>query len=272
MLYHFGAHMPVISTLAHRKAHKRQWEMAIILDTLRPMLPRMDRPLRILEFGCGAGYQTLQLQSLGNVIATDVYTHPAVGSAMRFPFVQCSIDRAPFPTGFFDMIFSNHVIEHLPNLADAFSEMKRIAAPHCHLVFAVPTATWMALSIPSTYARKLAGILRRVTAPFRKTEACTAGARPGNTPRAITDRPSPWFAKLLPSGHGEYPRFLQAFLHFRVVQWKRTFEAHGLRIRSATPLLSYSSSYLPIVPPNRMLARAGLPSSMLFILALKDLS
>ncbi len=93
-----------------------------VLSTLRPRA-------RILDFGSSWGYGTLQLARQG---------FDAVGFEISKPRAEYGrtrlglkiIDRIEeleaLPEGSFDIVFSNHVVEHLPNIAAIFSLLTRL--------------------------------------------------------------------------------------------------------------------------------------------------
>ena len=136
----------------HRKL-KRQIEARITLQLLSTVLKTDEefnkRKPQILEFGCGNGFQIPYLRHLGNVTASDIYRSDKLpGNCI---FVNTDITNSPFNNYEFDVIFSNHVIEHIEDLESALAELMRIGKSSCIYAFSVPTNVWLVLSIPAYY-------------------------------------------------------------------------------------------------------------------------
>jgi 2-polyprenyl-3-methyl-5-hydroxy-6-metoxy-1,4-benzoquinol methylase len=96
-----------------------------VLHTIRP-------GGRVLDYGCSWGYETYQLRQHG---------FDASGFEVSKPRAQYARDKvgvrvfdslsalADLPPGSFDIIFSNHVLEHLPAIRDFFDLSSRLLAP-----------------------------------------------------------------------------------------------------------------------------------------------
>lgn len=90
---------------------------------------------KVLDFGCGAGQVVTMLRSWGtDAYGCDVYYDGADLSAgipeHTRPFIERMVeDRIPYPNHTFDCLFSNQVIEHVPDLALTASEMARVLKP-----------------------------------------------------------------------------------------------------------------------------------------------
>jgi SAM-dependent methyltransferase len=90
--------------------------------------------LRTLEIGAGLGehllYERLTAEQKAQYVALELRQNMADRIKERFPEVQtCVADcqkRLDFRAGFFDRILAVHVLEHLPNLPAAISEMYRL--------------------------------------------------------------------------------------------------------------------------------------------------
>lgn len=74
----------------------------------------------ILDAGCGDGINLLGLRD----------------AAARLP--QGSLYHLPFASGSFDVVLCNHVIEHVPDLPTALSELRRVLRPRGLLIIGVP--------------------------------------------------------------------------------------------------------------------------------------
>ncbi|HEY6484032.1 MAG TPA: class I SAM-dependent methyltransferase [Steroidobacteraceae bacterium] len=258
------------NVLQHRR-HKRSIEVGRIIDTLARQLRRTGaqpaRPLEILEFGSGNGFQIDYLKRLGNVIASDIYTSDEIPRMHDVQFVQCSITRSPIRDAQFDVIFSNHVIEHIEDCASAFRELKRIGAPGCVYAFSVPTNAWLLLTIPAQYLAKLHVLNRAV--PWKSSATPTA-AGSGAEQGASSSQPRPaagrWRRRLLPTGHGVEADFGKCYRAFKIESWARFFREHNFEIIETRPLLLYGPSEWPLIPT--MNSWHSLCSSVLFLMTM----
>jgi SAM-dependent methyltransferase len=90
----------------------------------------------VLDLGCGAGsFDSAAIQF--TVVRLDL--EPS--SARVSNFVQADAARLPFPGGCFDVVISNHSLEHVENLSGTLEEIGRVLKPTGLLYVAVPDAT-----------------------------------------------------------------------------------------------------------------------------------
>ena len=137
----------------HRR-RKREWEMALIMEAMLKHLKdngyRGKEGFRSLEFGCGDGFQISYLEQMSEVTAIDVRLNKEVRSRGLKNLFECSITDTPFKNRQFDLLFSNHVLEHIEDLDGAFDELKRIGNDNALYAFSVPTNIWLLLSLRRT--------------------------------------------------------------------------------------------------------------------------
>jgi len=238
----------------HRK-HKRQMEITIAIDEILNIL-RKDSCTRgdvsILEFGSGSGFQIPYLKSIGNVVASDIYTSDDIKKIQDIEFVECGITTTPFDNGQCDIMFSSHVIEHIEDVTNAFCELHRIGKPSCIYAFSVPTNIWLLLSIPAQYYVKFRWLIER----FLSTPS--ASKRTGlnqNTILTIHKRnvtkKNITLLQVFPTGHGVYPNFIDCYHNFKINRWRQLFSDNGFSIIRSKPLLLYGPSEWPILPTKR---------------------
>lgn len=267
-------------TRAHRQV-KRHAEIVRILAEVEIFLGAAHAPvhdLKILEFGCGNGFQIPYLQKLGKVIATDIYLSDEMAQDGELAFCESDINELPFVDNTFDIIFSNHVVEHLPEPQKAFAELGRVAKEECVFVFSVPTNIWLLLSLPGKY-------LGKVNALMKFFSPCRAGRSTGPAPE-VTDiekrsamekelsqkiqEKTSKFNAFLPKGHGVYGRFSDCYKAFRIKAWAAFFSQAGFVLHATVPLLLYGPSERPIIPTSSWLGRYGICSSVLFVMGKKE--
>ena len=110
-------------------------------------LPASDRPRRLLEVGTGAGgisaYFANHPSGQFEVEAVDVVDSRQVVDGYRFTLVDGA--ELPFNDETFDVVISNHVIEHVGNgdeQARHLSELRRVMRPQAIGYLAMPNR-WM---------------------------------------------------------------------------------------------------------------------------------
>jgi len=241
---------------------KRIIEIDLIIKHLKQLIrsnPGFEtHDLQILEFGSGPGFQIPYLQRLGHVVASDVYISDGAKEILQeIDLVQCSITDAPFEDGRFDLIFSNHVIEHIKGLSGACVEMRRIGRPDCIYAFAVPTNIWLLLSLPAQYYLKLQKLFGKEA---KKTEL-PATSDPSDKRTILRE-----LDRLRPRGHGAIYDFLACYQAFKMDAWRILFERNGFAIQEVHPLLLYAASEWPIVPITDRFNQFNICSSVLFLM------
>jgi SAM-dependent methyltransferase len=89
------------------------------------------QPQRVLEIGCATGATVRHLNDRGiETYGVDVSVW-AVENRLHENVVLAGVEKLPFSSGEFDLVFSSHSLEHIPEtLADAaFAEMDRVSKP-----------------------------------------------------------------------------------------------------------------------------------------------
>jgi SAM-dependent methyltransferase len=90
------------------------------------------RPARVLEIGCAAGPIVKQLSDMGIEAHGIDVSEWAVQNRFHANVIRASVDDLPFDDNAFDLVFSCHALEHLPDsiVDGAFAEMSRVGARH----------------------------------------------------------------------------------------------------------------------------------------------
>ncbi len=90
---------------------------------------------RVLEIGCGSGAMWERVRekipNAWNITLTDysfgmAQTVQQKFLAFRFSFLQSDAQHIPFPNEFFDGVFANHMLYHIPNLDRALAEIRHV--------------------------------------------------------------------------------------------------------------------------------------------------
>lgn len=253
----------------HRR-RKRELEISAIVDTIRQYLPpeRLEggNLPHILEFGAGDGFQIPYLKKLGKAAAIDLELSDSVKAMTDIERYECSITHTPFPDQRFSLIFSNHVLEHIESLPEAFEEMKRIGEPGCLYAFSVPTDIWLLLSIPAQYYSKFKALFRKIRRAPRageKTQDAASSKESGSSRQ--NHKKKSVFDLLGLHGHGVREDFGDCLAHFRIPCWKALLEKNGFAILKVQPLLLYGPSEWPVIPTMKAVKCWDLCSSVLFL-------
>jgi SAM-dependent methyltransferase len=117
---------------------------------------------RALEIGAGTGYFTLNLMRAGVVrsgVASDIspgmlraLSASASDLGLSVETVACEAASLPFEDGSFDLVFGHAVLHHLPDLAGAFLEFRRVLRPGGVVAFC---------GEPSRYGDRISSVPKR---------------------------------------------------------------------------------------------------------------
>jgi SAM-dependent methyltransferase len=137
-----------LGSRGRRRVIANRWK--VFAEFLRDWRERRggSRRLNILDAGCGDGINLVGLDEVtaGHDLRATIYGldyNPvrlarARGVAGGSRLQQGSLYDLPFAGASFDVVLCNHVIEHIPDLARALSELHRVLRPGGLLVIGVP--------------------------------------------------------------------------------------------------------------------------------------
>jgi ubiquinone/menaquinone biosynthesis C-methylase UbiE len=213
----------------------------------------------ILEIGGGTGIQAKLLSERGyHVESVDVETSN-YAAALQYPIKLYDGRHLPFPENSFDIVFSSNVLEHIRDIEEFQSEIRRVLKPSGYCVHAMPSGSWTFWTILTHYLT----IIEQISNQIRTMAQCslasdsltTSGRAPpsgtqlsafqrfglrcaaatectrvfGNTLRNHRDR-------LLPSRHGEFGNVLTELVSFSRFVWMRHFRKCSYEIIEANPM------------------------------------
>ena len=95
----------------------------------------------ILEIGCGNGRDIKHVIEDRNMIfGIDIsesayYAQRRYENAGNVCIIRCDVNKLPFASDTFDLIYSDHVLQHIDNLENCFNEVKRVINGRGKFVF-----------------------------------------------------------------------------------------------------------------------------------------
>lgn len=110
-----------------------------IVEILRENTERQEH-LSLLDIGTGNGEIAKYLSEYFNVVSVDVVDQRVVQDG--FKFVQVDGEELPFADKSFDVVVSNHVIEHVAKADLHLSEIRRVLKDEGIAYLATPNRLW----------------------------------------------------------------------------------------------------------------------------------
>jgi SAM-dependent methyltransferase len=194
---------------------------------------------RVLELGAGDGVQTEALRKMfREVVPIDI----APSGDVEW-LVIADAASLPFVDGYFDLIFSSNVLEHVELLDDSLAEMKRVLAPEGIMIHSMPTGTWKAIQFAGRPLATLVKIVRLILPGLsRNPLRAQVGDHASHDVAAPSKRSllQKIIGQFIPTIHGVSEGHVKEFFRFRPNWWKAQFERSGLDCFRSSPLLLHS--------------------------------
>ena len=220
----------------------------------------------VLELGCGIGYQSAFLSKIAsNVIATDledenVDSHaPGMKRAIEVlaslhvnnvTFVPCSAENLPFEDNSFDMVYSSHVLEHIPNPEKALQEIYRVLKPGGINFCVVPTRADKVLAFFNFYSYLIYRAFTKVKRYLFKWKESKSNDLPSSNREAPVG--NKWLSFFpFPPPHGHYSHYLVELKNWSPSRWKNRclgaapFQLVEQCTTQFNPLLSLLGAFIP---------------------------
>lgn len=114
----------------------RSRKAQMINNVIESFLDRPVRRLKILDVGCGNGGICSQFIANNDVYGVDIEDLRKIKKG--FTFKQVNSAKLPFKDNFFDIVISNHTIEHIPEQGQHLDEIKRVLKADGLIYLATP--------------------------------------------------------------------------------------------------------------------------------------
>ena len=203
---------------------------------------RIDRPL--LEIGCGDGYVTTLLRRrFAQVVPMDLRPRGRVDG-----LCIASAELLPFRDGYFGVVFSSNVLEHVEDLPACMQEMRRVMRDDGIMIHTMPTPTWKALQLTlyplhvllHIALPKIAGRSNRVHSSRDLSTAHPSGSVAAGSSKRKSGR-SRLRSLFLASVHGTAQSHREELARFRVKWWIDQFTNNGFEVVRTAPLYLHSA-------------------------------
>ncbi len=199
----------------------------------------LDGISRVLELGAGDGAQTLALRKkFCEVVSIDISP-----SAKSDGIIIADAVDLPFVDGYFDLVFSSNVLEHIESVEESLVEMKRVLKSDGIMIHTMPTSTWKLIQL---FCRPMATVMKlfRKIVPglYDLPRRAEAGAYGLNSPLTLKKRSilKTILGQLIPTIHGVSDNHIQEFIRFRTQWWASKFKQLGLDCYRSSPLFFHS--------------------------------
>jgi ubiquinone/menaquinone biosynthesis C-methylase UbiE len=92
---------------------------------------------KVLDFGCGAKPYKSEFKNVNQYVGVDLENegHSHINEDIDFFYDG---KKLPFESEEFDAVFSSEVLEHVPNIGNSLSEIKRVLKPGGQLLLSIP--------------------------------------------------------------------------------------------------------------------------------------
>jgi SAM-dependent methyltransferase len=245
----------------HIQKHVRDIREADVL-TVKALFPPAGR---VLELGGGNGFQASIIASWGyDCTSVDVEAWPS-GEPVFFPVQLYDGKRLPFSAEAFDVVYSSHVLEHVPDPVALLNETRRVLKPDGIAIHILPSVVWRGWTIAAHYPY----LLKRVAQVIRSNGKAAAPTRSASRPprRSLGERLR---RVLIAKAHGEYPTAISELYFFSRRRWTKVFEQSGFTVQQAFGDKNFFTGYrlFPFltVRPRRAVAKLLGSSANVFAL------
>ncbi|MBK7965266.1 MAG: class I SAM-dependent methyltransferase [Bacteroidetes bacterium] len=222
----------------------------------------------MLELGCGIGYQSAFLSKISTrVMATDLEDEDIVAHApgmqkakdlldqldvRNVDLKSCSAENLPFEDHSFDMVYSSHVLEHIPDRTKALNEIYRVLKVGGIHFCVVPTTMEKIYAFFNYYTylvgRIFVHLTQKVVSVFKSNSKISS---PSDHVKPVNSKISMLKYFPFPPPHGESKHYLYELMNWTPRKWsadilsKTQFVLLSQSTTQLNPLLSLLGGVLP---------------------------
>jgi ubiquinone/menaquinone biosynthesis C-methylase UbiE len=219
---------------------------------------------RCLELGAGDGFlSALLARRTRLLLATEIRRaglRETPPDNVRYAF--CDAEQLPFRAAKFDLIFSSHLLEHLPDLQGALGDMRRTLDDEGVMVHLVPSRSWKILDFALFFPSQVVHVLEVYTAPGGAPRA------PQGMRSTVKTAPAGWWRRSFwPSVHGVSSSNAAELRRFGIRHWIAEFERAKLDVVRVRRRFPFHSPYrFGLERTRRALESLGASSTVGFVL------
>ncbi len=198
----------------------------------RAVVRRLAPHAHVLEIGGGTGYQAKRLTEDNFKVASIDIPNSNYAGNLEFPVQPYDGRIIPFPDRSFDIVYSSNVLEHVVDLPQLQSEVKRVLRPGGYCIHLMPTGAWRLWTNLTHYVELCQRLVSLAPRLVPKGKTRTAFSDVKNVARLMTDTAKHY--AVVPR-HGEVGNAFTEVWTFSERWWLHHFEAENWVVDEATP-------------------------------------
>jgi SAM-dependent methyltransferase len=219
---------------------------------------------RCLDVGAGDGFQSAFLADYARfVVGTDMRLSKLVHAPRENTrYLYSDAERCPFRASSFDLIFSSHLLEHLPDLPGALRGLRFVLRDDGVMIHVVPSRFWKLLDVGLFYPSQLVHLIEMHSAK----EAAVPALRGSSGSNVKGPVQGWWRRSFWPPVHGIARSNLAELQRFHPRRWIETFREAELEVVGLVDGLPVHSPYcFGWERARKLLERLGATSSVAYL-------
>lgn len=215
---------------------------------------------RVLEIGAGTGRQAVELSRRGFDVVAIELPDSNYAAHRLFPIVDYDGRTIPLPDASVEVVFSSNVLEHVPDLVQIHTEIRRVLKPGGFCIHVLPTHAWRFWTTLASYPDAMVypiGALPQLVprAMPGREELRRLGGAWYRTARAVAGR-------LLPRRHGERGNVISETWLFHPNWWRKNFAENGFAVAHDEPMGLFYTGNMLLGPTLGMASRERLAATL----------
>ncbi len=224
-----------------------------------------NKNIKILEIGGGDGFIAKCISDVGYDI-TSIDIQPRYPQS--FPVKQWDASKIDFPKGFFDIIFSCHVLQHIEDFESVFRETNRVLKNNGKIIHIVPTSWW---SITTNFWHFI--LLPKYFWKYIKKSKSVKNQENNKNESSKNCKILKIINYIFLHPLGIYPSFWHEIFYFSNIYWKKFFRKQDFKIINIKNSSFSYSGYSVFRGRNLKLRKffsKFFPSSICYVLEKQD--